>query len=83
MEFDIDFDGLSPWVFGLALAIAIAISYPVGYVFIDVVKWVKIPLELQEAPGAIHVMRSFLGAIVISAIFGVFMLWDLRKRGSN
>lgn len=79
MEFDIDYDGMSPWLIALALTLAVAISYPVGYVLLDVVEWVKIPSEAQQVIGAVHVARVFLGAIVLGVLGGVFMLWEPRE----
>lgn len=48
-----------------AMVLAVAVSYPVGYLLIDVLGWITLMAE-QANDGYMHVSHFFAGALVLA-----------------
>lgn len=67
MKLEFDYEAPPVWIFLVAMVVAFAVSYFVGYLLIDVLKFVALPASSSQ-DGAIHGYRGVVGGGLIAVI---------------
>lgn len=74
MEPEQDEQGFPVWWIVSGAILAPLIAYPLGYLFIDVLRWVN--LTPDQVQGDLHFCRSVVGALAIAIVGSPFIFFN-------